>query len=80
MEKRDWYVRSKFVSVSNYDGAEGPKLETKGCGCCSQELPLTKENLDEAIAEAEKFADGLRGIKVFINWSDVEKQAKEWNE
>jgi len=79
MEKRDWYVRSKFVSVSNYDGSEGPMLKTQGCGCCSQEIPLTKKNLTEAIAEAEKFAVGLKAIKDFIDWSDVDKQAKEWD-
>ncbi len=80
MEKRDWYVRSKFANVSNYSGAEGPKLKTQGCGCCSREVILTEENLTEAIVDAENFASELKAIKASINWADVEKQAKEYNE
>ena len=37
-------------------------LKSMGCGCCSQNVPLTQENLDEAIQDARDWLEYLESL------------------
>src|SRR5262245_22588429 len=39
------------------------ELVTTGCSCCTSEVPLTEEHLDQAIAEVGAFLDQLRELR-----------------
>lgn len=40
-----------------------PFIKTRGCGCCSQGLPLTPELLEEAISDAEAWLEELKALR-----------------
>lgn len=37
-------------------------LETMGCSCCSSKVPLTQENLNDAIQDARDWLDYLESL------------------
>lgn len=40
-----------------------PALETAGCGCCKQYLPVTAENIQKAKNDAQKWLEFLEKLK-----------------
>ena len=48
-----------------------PALVTKGCGCCSSYLPVTQQNLEQAISEAEEWLETLRSLSP-VDYSSVD--------
>ena len=56
---------SECYSFTDDKGAAYPALSTKGCGCCSSYLPVTQENINQAILEAEKWLETLKALKPF---------------
>lgn len=48
-----------------------PALETRGCGCCSESLPVTQENIQKAIKEAREWIAFLEGLSPVNYPSDV---------
>ena len=79
-DQRDFFIVTKWIGVSNFPGSEAPVITTRGCACCSKETPLTQENLGQAISEASKWLSELRMVAKTIDWQDIEKQVKEYNE
>jgi hypothetical protein len=79
-DQRSMYIRIDHVSVSNYDGGEGPVLKTKGCSCCVKEIPLTPASLCLAITDATRYLGELKNLAREIDWTDVVAQRGEYND
>jgi len=78
-DQRNFGIRIDHVSVSNYDGGQGPILKTKGCDCCVNEIPLTPATLCQAITDATRYLGELKNLAREIDWTDVEAQRKEYD-
>lgn len=43
---------------------EYPKVfRTRGCGCCSDDIRITAESINQAIQEAEQWLETIRALK-----------------
>jgi hypothetical protein len=45
------------------NGKPCPALVTRGCGCCSSSLPVTRENIDKAIAQTREWLAELESMQ-----------------
>lgn len=59
------YTTESFAYTHPETCAPLPALITSGCGCCSGVLPVTRENLDKAIHEAEEWLEQLRNLQPY---------------
>ena len=57
------YERPEYSCLYGKDGKPLPGLRTSGCGCCSETIPLTRENIDAAIRDAEELLETLRDLQ-----------------
>jgi hypothetical protein len=53
-------IDQECYSFTDDDGRPYPALVTRGCGCCAAYRKVTRENLDEAIRQAEEWLAKLR--------------------
>ena len=60
------YESSECYTFTDDKGTPYPALRTKGCGCCSSYLPVTQENINQAILEAEKWLETLKFEDILI--------------
>lgn len=56
------YTLESYSLTDPDTGAPLPAFVTKGCGCCSSAIPVTQENIDKAIQEAEEWLETLRSL------------------
>lgn len=49
-------------SFADGEGQPYPALLTRGCGCCSVAVKVTRENLDEAIRSAREWVGFLESL------------------
>lgn len=49
-----------------------PALRTRGCGCCGEYLPVTKENIELAKTQAREWMEFLENLEPVNYPLDVE--------
>jgi type III secretion system FlhB-like substrate exporter len=54
-------AESSFLYDKDFLGL--PSLITSGCGCCSEQLPCTADNIASAIREEENFLEELQSLE-----------------
>ncbi len=53
-------IDQECYSITDLEGKPYPALVTRGCSCCQGYRRITRENLDEAIKQAEEWLERLR--------------------